>query len=160
LGANRGRFWREIWVERRASRGGEGVVNRLCALRAERVSIRLAGRAENIGRAREFVTASLGAGHPCARVVELIVSELVTNSIVHSRSGQIGGMVTVALAGDARQARVEVTDAGGPELPRLRAVDCGAESGRGLQLVDALATGWGCGRGPGETTVTWAEVIA
>ena len=135
-------------------------MNRLCALRAERASIRLAGRAENIGRAREFVTASLGAGHPCAGVLELIVSELVTNSIVHSRSGRDGGMVTVALAGDARRARVEVTDDGGPELPRLRAVDFGAESGRGLHLIDALATVWGCGRGPGGTTTTWAEVTA
>ena len=53
VGVNRGRFWREIWVERRASRGGEGVVNLMCALRAERASIRLAGRAENIGPARD-----------------------------------------------------------------------------------------------------------
>lgn len=133
-------------------------MNRMCALRAERASIRLAGRAENIGRAREFVTASLGAGHPCAGVLELIVSELVTNSIVHSRSGQADGVVTVALTGDGRRARVEVTDDGGPELPRLRAVDFGAESGRGLQLVDALAAVWGCGRGPGGGTTTWAEV--
>ena len=104
--------------------------------------------------------ASLGAGHPCAGVLELIASELVTDWIVHSRSGQAGGMVTVALTGDARRARVEVTDDGGPELPRLRAVDSGAESGRGLQLVDALAGAWGCGRGPGETTTIWAEVTA
>jgi anti-sigma regulatory factor (Ser/Thr protein kinase) len=91
-------------------------------------------------------------------VLELIVSELVTNSIVHSRSGQADGVVTVALTGDGRRARVEVTDDGGPELPRLRAVDFGAESGRGLQLVDALAAVWGCGRGPGGGTTTWAEV--
>ena len=135
-------------------------MNRVCALRVERASVRLAGRAENIGLAREFVTASLGAGHPCGGVLELIVSELVTNSIVHSRSGHDGGMVTVALAGDGRRARVEVTDDGGLELPRLRAVGFGAESGRGLHLVEALADVWGCGRGPGGTTITWAEVTA
>jgi anti-sigma regulatory factor (Ser/Thr protein kinase) len=135
-------------------------VNRMCALRAEPVSIRLAGRADNIGRAREFVTAALGAGHPCAAVLQLIVSELVTNSIVHTRSGRDGGTVAVALASAGRRVRVEVTDDGGPELPRLRTVDFGAENGRGLQLVDALADEWGWDRGPGGGTVTWAEVTS
>jgi anti-sigma regulatory factor (Ser/Thr protein kinase) len=133
-------------------------VNHGCALGAEPVSIRLAGRAENIGGARVFVMASLGTGHPCGGVLELIVSELVTNSIVHSRSGHDGGTVTVAVAVDRGRARVEVTDDGGPELPRLRPLDLGAESGRGLHLVAALAATWGCDRGPGGGTVTWAEV--
>jgi anti-sigma regulatory factor (Ser/Thr protein kinase) len=129
-------------------------------IRADRVSISVAGRAENIGRAREFVVTSLGAGHPCAGVLQLIVSELVTNAIVHSRSGRDGGIVTVAITGDASRVRVEVTDEGGTELPRLRAVDFGAESGRGLHLVDALATAWSCGRDPSGTMTTWAEVTA
>ena len=158
MAANRGRFWPEIWVERGATLGGEGLVNRMCALRTEPASIRLAGRAENIGRAREFVMVSLGTGHPCAGVLQLIVSELVTNSIVHTRSGLDGGTVTVALAGDECRARVEVTDDGSPELPRVRAVDFSAESGRGLQLVDALADAWGWDRHPGGGTITWAEV--
>ena len=135
-------------------------MNRMCALRAEPVSIRLAGRAENIGRAREFVTASLGAGDPCGGVLELIVSELVTNSIVHSRSGYDGGMVTVAIAGGGRWARVAVTDDGSLELPRLRSMDFSAESGRGLHLVDALAATWGWHRSPAGGTTTWAEVTA
>ena len=130
----------------------------VCALRADRASIRLAGRVENICQAREFVTASLGVGHPCAGTLELIVSEMVTNSIVHSRSGRPGGTVIVGLSGDGRQVRVEVTDDGGPGLPRLRPVDAGAESGRGLHLVDALAAAWGWDRDPGGTTTTWAEV--
>jgi anti-sigma regulatory factor (Ser/Thr protein kinase) len=134
-------------------------VNRVCILEADRMSISLAGRAENISRAREFVTASLGAEHPCAGVLQLIVSELVTNSIVHSRSGRDGGMVTVVITGDATRARVEVTDDGGTGLPRLRAVDFGAESGRGLHLVAGLATAWNWTRDPAGTTTTWAEVI-
>ena len=136
-------------------------MNRVCPTTAGRVSICLAARAENIGRAREFVAAALGAAHPCAPVLQLIVSELVTNSVVHSRSGQRdGGTVTVALLGTPTGVRVEVTDDGGPGLPRLRAVDFGAESGRGLHLVDALAAAWNCARDPAGTTTTWAEVIA
>ena len=136
-------------------------MNRVCPLREHRASISLAARAENICRAREFVTASLGAAHPCAAVLQLIVSELVTNSVVHSRSGRRdGGTVTVALLETPTGVRVEVTDEGGPSLPRLRAVDFGAESGRGLHLVDALAAAWNCARDPDGTTTTWAEVIA
>jgi anti-sigma regulatory factor (Ser/Thr protein kinase) len=129
-------------------------------LKADRVSISLTGRAENIGRAREFVTASLGPEHPCAMTIELIVSELVTNAIVHSKSGWDGGIVTVAITGYSDRVRVEVTDDGGTARPRLRAVDFGAESGRGLQLVDALAAAWNWSPDPGGTVTTWAEVTA
>ena len=133
-------------------------MNRVGGLRADRASVKLAGRVENIGRARQFVTGALGVDHPCASVLALVVSELVTNSIVHSRSGRDGGTVTVALIGTPGRVRVEVTDDGGVSLPRLRPVDFAAESGRGLHLVGALAAAWGSDRDPGGTTTTWAEV--
>ena len=121
----------------------------------------LPARAEQVGVAREFVVTTLGAGHPCAGMVQLIVSELVTNSIVHSRSGaRSDGTVTVRLAGDSHRVRVEVTDLGGTSLPRLREFDFCSESGRGLFMVQALATEWSCGRDPSGTTTTWAEVRA
>ena len=67
-----------------------------------RASIRLPARVEHAGRAREFVMATLGGGHPCTAVLQLIVSELVTNSIVHSESGRRDdGTATLALAGNA-----------------------------------------------------------
>jgi anti-sigma regulatory factor (Ser/Thr protein kinase) len=135
-------------------------MNRVSTLEEDRASIRLAGRVENIGRAREFVMTSLGASHPCAGVLQLIVSELVTNSIVHTRSGWDGGTVTVELTSNGQRVRVEVTDDGGPELPRVRPVDVGAESGRGLQLVEAIADAWGWDQDPGGGTITWAEVAA
>ena len=135
-------------------------MNRACALGTDGASIRLAAQVENIGRAREFVTAALGASHPCAALVQLIVTELVTNSIVHSRSGRDGGTVTVVLTSSPGRIRVEVTDDGGPELPRRRPMDFGAESGRGLHLVDALAVAWSSARDPGGTTTTWAEVAS
>jgi anti-sigma regulatory factor (Ser/Thr protein kinase) len=135
-------------------------VHRVGALKAGRASITLAGRVENIGRAREFAAGALGADHPCAGVLMLIVSELVTNAIVHSRSGWDGGTVTVVVASTPDRVRVEVTDGGGPGLPRLRPLNAAAESGRGLQLLGALGAAWGWDRDPSGTTTTWAEVTA
>lgn len=135
-------------------------MNRVCPLGTYRASICLPARVEQVGRAREFVTATLGAEHPCAGVLQLIVSELVTNSIVHSGSGRReAGTVTLALAGNSGRVRVAVTDEGGPTLPRLREADSCAESGRGLYMVDALAAAWDCTRDSSGATTTWAEVI-
>jgi anti-sigma regulatory factor (Ser/Thr protein kinase) len=136
-------------------------VNRVCPLSVYRTSICLPARVEHVGRAREFIAATLGAGHPCTAGLQLIVTELVTNSIVHSRSGsQVDGTVTLTLTGQSRRIRVAVTDLGGPTLPRLREVDFCAESGRGLFLVDALAITWNCFRTPSGAVTTWAEVSA
>ena len=140
---------------------GGGLVNRICPLSVYRASICLPAQIEHVGRAREFVAATLGAGHPGTAVLQLIVSELVTNSIVHSRSGcLVDGTVIITLTSHSRRLRVAVTDSGGPTLPQLREVDFCAESGRGLFLVGALAITWNCFRNPSGTVTTWAEVPA
>lgn len=134
-------------------------MNGVCRLRG-RTALCLPARVEQVGAAREFVATTLGTGHPCAGIVQLIVSELVTNSIVHSRSGtRADGTVTVGLSGDSHRVRVEVTDWGGADLPRLQEFDFCSESGRGLFMVDTLAAAWNCARDPSGTTTTWAEVV-
>jgi anti-sigma regulatory factor (Ser/Thr protein kinase) len=113
------------------------------------------------------VSIALGGDHPCTDSLTVIVSELVTNSMVHSRSGRDGGTVTITLwpspgnglGGGARRVRVEVTDDGADGLPALRPVGACDVGGRGLHLVDALAAAWNCSRDPAGTTTTWAEVI-
>ena len=136
-------------------------MNRVCPLSVYRTSICLPARAEHVGQARDFVAATLGGDHPNTPVLQLIVTELVTNSIVHSRSGRCAdGTVTLTLTGHSRRVRVAVTDSGGPTLPQLREVDFCAESGRGLFLVDALAITWNCFRNPSGAVTTWAEVPA
>jgi anti-sigma regulatory factor (Ser/Thr protein kinase) len=136
-------------------------VNRVCPLSVYRTSICLPARAEHVGQARDFVAATLGVDHPGTPVLQLIVTELVTNSIAHSRSGRrADGTVTLTLTGHSRRIRVAVTDSGGPTLPQLREVDFCAESGRGLFLVDALAITWNCFRNPSGAVTTWAEVPA
>ena len=131
-----------------------------------RATVTLPGQPRYVRWARELVTIALGRGHPGYEPLTLIVSELVTNSIVHSRSRLDGGTVTVTLLRSPGGAlnkpdsiRVEVTDDGAATLPALRATDPSAAGGRGLHLVDALAASWNCARDPAGTTTTWADVI-
>jgi anti-sigma regulatory factor (Ser/Thr protein kinase) len=113
---------------------------------AVRESVTLAGRAERARAARAFVFEVLGPGHPCGDVAILLVSEIFSNSVRHSRSGAPGETVTV-ISGDGT-VRVEVTDRAGPGTPELRPAGRDAEGGRGLQLVAGLAARWGWRRPP------------
>ena len=88
-----------------------------------RESVTLAGRPERARVARTFVGAVLGPGHPCGDVAVLLVSELFGNSVRHSGSGLPGQTVTVGEG----LVRVEVTDRGGPGVPRLLPVGGDAE---------------------------------
>jgi hypothetical protein len=75
-------------------------------------------------------------GCPVADDFVLLASELVTNAIVHSRSGLPGGVLTVrAEVRPGDFAWLEVEDLGGPWIER----EPDEESGRGLDLVTALA---------------------
>ncbi len=68
----------------------------------------------------------------------LVVSELVTNAIAHTR-GEV--RLDLTLAGD--RLRIAVNDAS-PRAPvKSASVDWEATGGRGLLLVEALSTSWG-----------------
>jgi anti-sigma regulatory factor (Ser/Thr protein kinase) len=119
------------------------------------------GLPASVPEARRFV-AGLLAGCPAREVLTTCVSELATNAIVHTASGQ-GGVFTVEV--DLPRpgvARVAVTDEGGPSLPspgRLAPIaDRGlmAEGGRGLALVAAYTSRWGYTDAHPARTV-WAE---
>ena len=126
---------------------------------AVRESVTVAGRADRARIARMFVGAVLGPGHPCGDDAVLLVSELFSNSVQHSRSGVPGEIVTVAVTAGTSVVRVEVTDPNGSGVPELHRADHDAEGGRGLQLVEGLAARWGWRRRDGRT-VTWFEVEA
>jgi anti-sigma regulatory factor (Ser/Thr protein kinase) len=75
-------------------------------------------------------------------VLALVVSELVTNAVVHARCGA-GRQVALALVRGEGAVRVEVRDSGrGVPVPR-GAVPFTEESGRGLAVVAAVAADWG-----------------
>ncbi len=86
----------------------------------------------------------------------LLVTELVTNSIVHGiREGE--GFIDVVIELRARCLRIEVLDpASTGTRPVLRPVDSSSTSGWGLQLVDRLAADWGVETGIG--TCVWCEI--
>ncbi|OLT24898.1 hypothetical protein BJF83_23655 [Nocardiopsis sp. CNR-923] len=87
----------------------------------------------------------------------LIVSELTTNAIKHSLSGQTDGRFTIRLYLCPDRVRVVVRDGGprGQRTPTRRTALSTAETGRGLALVEAFAIGWGALR---FGTGVWAEV--
>lgn len=105
-----------------------------------------------------------GWGHPpesdvsCA--VALVVAELAANAVRHGRVPGRDFGLRLALDEAAGLVRIEVADAATtkrpPAVPPPSCPD--DESGRGLLLVDVLATRWGCTpRDPVGKTV-WAEV--
>lgn len=137
------------------------------------------GTAENCGRARSWVRSLLLAYPSIRDSVELVVSELFTNAIRHTASGEPGGAVrvTVRTEGDPPVLlRLEITDEGRREpmpaqVARAMLPPEDAQSGRGLFIASALS--YACGRLPasnGEvhpaaptfqhrhgSMITWAE---
>ena len=124
-------------------------------------SLSVPGRPDQVHAARVFTSEVLGDDHPCEPVAVLLVSELVTNSVVHSDSRLPGGTITVTVTSAGPDAvRVEIRDAGGPTLPFLKeAGDVAAEGGHGLHLVDRLAARWDYCRDTAGLT-TWFVVCA
>jgi len=117
-----------------------------------------AGTPDSASAARLMAHQLLGDDDPAAETVTLLVSELVTNAIVHSQSGGPGGTVTVTLCALSAGVLVQVRDDGGPSEPCLATTRTdGAEHGYGLLLVDALADSWGTISSP-DSRVTWCRV--
>ncbi|MER5707141.1 MULTISPECIES: ATP-binding protein [Streptomyces] len=111
----------------------------------------------SVARARRLAEERLilwGCGPDIRDTVALVVSELVTNAVVHTASGR----VVCELREDEDTLRIAVRDEGGAAGPRMR--DCGEEErGRGLLIVDALCTAWGADRtGHGTAQIVWAEL--
>jgi anti-sigma regulatory factor (Ser/Thr protein kinase) len=95
--------------------------------------------------AREFTAAALGGWQLDALIQDavMIASELAANAIRHAAPAAAGAAaVELAWWHRADMLTCVVTDASS-DPPVLAAPDLGAETGRGLQIVDALAAAWG-----------------
>jgi anti-sigma regulatory factor (Ser/Thr protein kinase) len=91
---------------------------------------------------------------------QLLVSELVTNSLLHAGLSSVDS-ITLVVTVDDRRVRIAVADAGSGFEPRpdpetLRWPFDSWESGRGLSLVELLADRWGTVRA-GRSEV-WFEI--
>lgn len=116
------------------------------------------GLPQEVAEARHFVASLLEVEE--ARAVEdavLIVSELASNAIRHSRSGWEGGWFLVIVKFELDRVRIEVVDEGGAGVPRLLDASDQAEGGRGLMLAAACAKDWGVKEWPQGRSV-WADL--
>jgi anti-sigma regulatory factor (Ser/Thr protein kinase) len=105
------------------------------------------------GRARRLVTAQLRDWglDDLADTAELLVSEVVTNALRHTR----GPLRLNLRVQDSRLAcEVEDTEPAGPVR---HVADTDAEGGRGTELLDQLADAWGNTRTPTGKTI-WFEL--
>ena len=89
-----------------------------------------------------------------ADTVTLLVSELVTNAVLHA-----GSKVEVAVRHRGDWLRVEVADES-PILPGQREFTSDATTGRGLGLIEAMADAWGVEPRADEGKIVWFEVPA
>ncbi|WEP00304.1 ATP-binding protein [Streptomyces sp. FXJ1.172] len=103
-----------------------------------------------VGRARRWARSRLAglgiaADEPLAETVILLISELVTNAVVHTGRPAVLRLSlpgTQTGAAPSATVRVEVADASSrAPVPRCARGD--ATGGRGLALVDCLADRWG-----------------
>ncbi|KAA9381380.1 ATP-binding protein [Microbispora cellulosiformans] len=117
----------------------------------------------SVPEARKWARGLLGerVAAPVLDDVVLLLSEVVTNAVTHSGSGRDeDGRVAVRVTCDSGGVRVEVRDGGSATgAPVVRAPDIEAVGGRGLWLVDGLATAWGTWRDDAGATV-WFRVAA
>lgn len=106
-----------------------------------------------VGRARRAVRRALAeaGGSHLLDPSELVVSELVTNAVVHA-----GTEVTLRITAEHDSLRVEIEDAN-PHVPVRRTWARTAGTGRGLMIVDDQADRWGCVR-TDTGKVVWFEI--
>ncbi|MFE7528306.1 ATP-binding protein [Kitasatospora sp. NPDC057542] len=88
----------------------------------------------------------------------LIVSELVTNALLHGTPA--GHLIYLALDLDPARLRIEVHDARRDREPVLRALTLDGEAGRGLHLVKSLSIRTGCSPRKHTGKIVWCEVAA
>ncbi|MFF0740860.1 ATP-binding protein [Streptomyces sp. NPDC004111] len=131
------------------------------------------GRARRWARSR-LVGSGIAADEPLAETLVLLISELVTNAVVHTGCPAVLRMLFPGDLGRAPQAgsgaapggpagafvgctvRVEVADVSACP-PRPRHAEGEDTNGRGLELVDGLADRWGW-QAEGTGKRIWCEV--
>ncbi|QMU71029.1 ATP-binding protein [Streptacidiphilus sp. P02-A3a] len=119
-------------------------------VRSTGFAVHMSASANHLRFVRELAAATLTAAGVDAEVaqdVQLVASELIGNSV--RACGDFVPLV-VEVDADPRGVTVKVHDPDRLALPKRSGmpVDCGAESGRGLPLVDLLAPGWQAVRTP------------
>jgi len=121
-------------------------------------SVDLAPLASSVSRARRLAHETLTTWGSARRRddVVLVVSELVTNAIIHAGSALTLELELIS-GGDGDRVRVTVIDRS-RHLPQRQQVEPDQIGGRGVLLVDLLADSWGSESAPSGKRV-WAEFL-
>ncbi|QNA74956.1 ATP-binding protein [Streptomyces sp. So13.3] len=124
------------------------------------VTTRWPSSPRSVGQARHLLEETLN-DWGLAGLVEpavLVISELMTNAVVHGRvPGRRVETRVIRLAGGVR---IEVHDANG-KRPEMRQPSEDDEWGRGLALVQELTRGcWGVNTRQGVGKLVWAQLAA
>jgi anti-sigma regulatory factor (Ser/Thr protein kinase) len=107
-----------------------------------------ASRARALARER-FGTSCSGEA---LETIALLVTELVTNAILHART-----RLQLTVESRAGYVRISVEDES-DDQPALQRYETDAVTGRGLALVEQLASAWGVDATPSGKSV-WCEVL-
>ncbi|MDG4861386.1 ATP-binding protein [Streptomyces sp. T-3] len=154
-------------------------MNASTPLGTRRCRFEVAARPDSVAQARRLTRDQLigwALGDETCDAAALVVSELVTNAVVHTVSRRIvcelsdggdsveGGSIgeSGSDGGSAGRLRIVVRDEGPGEggHPGPHPARAGDEDhGRGLLLVAAMSTAWGAEEyGPGPGLAVWAEL--
>jgi anti-sigma regulatory factor (Ser/Thr protein kinase) len=107
----------------------------------------------SVALARQFVRdVTTGMPAELIQTAQLIVSELASNCVVHT-----GSAFDLQIIRRADEIRIAATDHGDGD-PVLRSPGPTDTRGRGLQIVDMLATSWGVNRLPEGGKTVWALI--
>lgn len=115
--------------------GDEGAVG------VSRLELQLPHTTESVRRARRTIAAFLEPAELPVSIIDdvlLLVSELVTNAVIHA-----GSPAVVRLDADIERIKVAVADRDAGRAPAVVEPEPFSSSGRGVLLVDRLASRWG-----------------
>ncbi len=113
--------------------------------------VRLPENHRSAALAREFTRKTLSRwGHACWQDAEQVVSELVSNVLLHAHGQPVLRLLEVSAG-----VRIEVSD-DSPQPPTVRRSGPG---GLGMQLVERMSSAWGVSR-RGRGKVVWCELPA
>lgn len=116
----------------------------------------VASTPEAVGDARRMLARQLVAWGLDSALddLQLLASELVTNAVRYGKHP-----VTVRLITRGSTLRLEVTDGNAADVPTPRVAHHTEPKGRGLPLVDAIATAWGVSvESHGNGKMVWVEL--
>ncbi len=117
----------------------------------------IAGGDKAAGHARRVLAERLSAALPAHVLsdLQLLVTEIVANSVRHGGVGEDGTIDLRVDVGDER-VRVEMRDTGIQADPQLRTPDLGGGGGFGMLLVSRMSERWGVEHEP--NVVMWFEL--